>query len=303
MPDEQRYLIVHSDEGAVQRAYNKGILRSALDGCLSSVSVCANGAALDEFMGEIPVQCPQLGMGVHVILNEGSAVSAPKKSSRIMGPDGRFLYTGAKGFAQLFFLGASHNFREEVKNEIRAQILLLLEHTKLDHLSAHFHIHMLPRIFDICLSLAEEYKIPFIRIPQEPVIWSSYKHHMPSLPHLAQYAQLSFWSRWNKRKRLPAGIRCNDVFYGVAHCTAMTVPVVSEILSRHRKEGIVEMLFHPFLPCEEPFYMSEARRKELATDHGFYEYEAISSPAVRRLIDEKGFVLTNYRELSQPGGR
>jgi len=240
-------------------------------------------------------------MGVHVILNEGSAVSVPKKSSRLMDSDGRFLYTGAKGYTQLFFLGARPGFREEVKNEIRAQILLLLEHVKLDHLSGHFHIHMLPWIFDICLSLAEEYKIPFIRIPREPFIRGSYKHHKPSLPHLAHYAQLSFWSRWNKRKKFPAGIRCNDVFYGIPHCTAMTVPVVSEILSRHRKEGITEMLFHPFIPCEEPYYISEATRKELATDHGVLEYEAISSPVVRRLIDEKGFVLTNYRELSQLG--
>ena len=216
-----------------------------------------------------------------------------------MDSDGRFMYTGAKGYARLFFLGTRPDFREEVKNEIRAQILLLLEHIKLDHLSGHYHIHMLPWIFDICLSLAEEYKIPFIRIPQEPLIWSSYKHHMPSLLHLAHYAQLSFWSRWNKRKQFPAGIRSNDVFYGVSHCTAMTVPVVYETLSRHHKEGIVEMLFHPFMPCEESYYISEATRKELATDHGVSEYEAISSPMVRRLIDEKGFVLTNYRELSE----
>lgn len=302
MPDSKKYLIIHSDEGAMQRAYNKGILQSALNGCLTSVSICANGLALNEFLEEIPQKCPKLGLGVHVILTEGSAVGTHKKGSNLVNLDGRFKRQGVKGYIQYFFNGTSRRFREEVKTEIRSQIELLLKHIKLDHLSGHHHINMLPWIFDICIALAQEYKIPFVRIPREPYIRSTFKHNKVPLMRMAHYMETTFWTKWNKMKSVPDEIRFNDVFYGIPHCGFMTIPVVRDILNHHKKDGITEILFHPFLPCEETAFISEDTKNVLAETDGPGECEAITSPQIRSLINEKGFTLTNYRELSQNGG-
>ena len=57
----------------------------------------------------------------------------------------------------------------EVEAELRRQIeRLLAAGLRLVHANSHQHLHVLPRIFEIVLRLAEEYRIPWVRVPRDP---------------------------------------------------------------------------------------------------------------------------------------
>ena len=57
---------------------------------------------------------------------------------------------------------------KEVKNELSAQIEKILDcGIKISHIDSHQHLHVLPKIFDLTLELANHYKIKFIRFPKE----------------------------------------------------------------------------------------------------------------------------------------
>ena len=83
-----------------------------------------------------------------------------------MGRGGAFL-RDFRAFTRRYLLGGIA--AAEVEEELRRQIeRLQAAGLPLVHANSHQHLHVLPKIFEIVLRLAEEHRIPFVRIPREP---------------------------------------------------------------------------------------------------------------------------------------
>ena len=298
----KRYLIWHSDDLGTQYGGNEGILEAATNGFLTSVSIRANGIAFEDAYKRIIPLCPQLGLGVHICLNEGNVISPPHLVPLLADKSGHFLNVGPIGFIRLALSGANKELKKQAEIEMRHQIETIINALNttegIDHIDGHQHIHAIPWVFKILLKLAQEYCIPFIRIPCEPLVYKTIKVHIPPLINLGHYCNLQLYSYFNKKNLKKTNINSNDYFFGLLHTNAMSEDVAINLLENIKeREGITEFLFHPAKIVQEPIYIEKYQKEFYLSPNRKKELEACCSQNVRNTIIKYNYELTNFRNL------
>lgn len=89
-----------------------------------------------------------------------------------MGPDGSFLPNYGR-FLRRFLAGAIRS--QELRREIVGQVERIYAAGLLPlHLNSHQHLHMLPRIWEIVLQIAEDFHIPMVRLSRFQQPWEGW---------------------------------------------------------------------------------------------------------------------------------
>ena len=111
---------------------------------------------------EIAKSRPQLGTGVHLTLVDGNPVLPPTEIPSLLMPDGNF-FPDHGAFVKQFLKGKIS--RKEIRRELAAQTDKVLKAGLTPtHIDSHQHLHMLPGIFPLVLTLAAERNIKRVRI-------------------------------------------------------------------------------------------------------------------------------------------
>src|SRR3989304_4906126 len=159
-------IIINADDFGLNEEVNEGILKSFRNGILRSASLMANGNSFDHAVGIIHSN-PNLDIGVHLTLVEGKPIMAADKIPSLLNENGN-LYTHAIKFTKKYFSEVIN--LGEAYEELNAQIRKVLDHgINISHIDSHQHIHMLPKILDLIIDLANQYNIKFIRLPKENI--------------------------------------------------------------------------------------------------------------------------------------
>ncbi|HEY2324559.1 MAG TPA: ChbG/HpnK family deacetylase [Thermoanaerobaculia bacterium] len=260
-------LIVTADDVGLHRGMTDGAIQAHESGIVTACSIVANGAAF-RHAAERLRDYPKLSVGVHLALVEERPVAQDVES--LVGAGG-LLHGSYYDFVPRYF--ARRIRLDEVEREFRAQIEAVLgAGITLQHANGHQHLHLLPRIFTLVQRLAEEYRIPYVRIVDE-------KKHGRALRDMS----VAVLSRLGRTARARATIRTNDRTIGVTHAghcsTANLIALLDEV------DGVTELVCHPGL--------IESELHE-AYDWG-YEWEAetraLCDPALREAIRSRGIAL------------
>ena len=67
--------ILNADDFGMTKDYNRAVMYAYSRGFLKSASLCANGEAFDNAVNEVLPECPRLGVGVHLNIIEGKALT------------------------------------------------------------------------------------------------------------------------------------------------------------------------------------------------------------------------------------
>lgn len=261
-------LIVTADDVGLHRGMTDGAIRAHESGIVTACSVVANGAAIQHAVERLR-DYPALSAGVHLTLVEERPVAADVES--LVGAGG-LLHGSYYDFVPRYF--ARRIRLDEVEREFRAQIeALLAAGLTLQHANGHQHLHLLPRIFTLVQRLAEEYRIPYVRIVDE-------KKHGRGLRDMS----VSILSRLGRAAREHSRIRTNDRTIGVTqagHVSAASLVALLDDIG----DGVTELVCHPGL--------AESELHE-AYDWG-YEWEAetraFCDTALREAIAARGIEL------------
>ena len=70
-----RKFILNADDFGMSNDFNRAVLYACERGLLKSASLCANGPAFDNAVNEILPECQSLGVGVHLNIIEGKALT------------------------------------------------------------------------------------------------------------------------------------------------------------------------------------------------------------------------------------
>lgn len=106
-------------------------------------------------------------VGVHLSLTGTNPVLSKREVRTLLNASGAF-EDDIQRFLSRYLLGNVN--KKEIYGEFRAQIEKATNSDiKLSHLDSHQHVHMLPGIFKIVVSLSKEYGIPFIRVSNIPI--------------------------------------------------------------------------------------------------------------------------------------
>lgn len=235
-----RALVVTADDVGLHAGMTSGALRAHDQGIVTAVSVVANGAALEPALEQLRDR-PGLDAGVHLTLVGERPLSPPAAVPSLLDSSGAFL-PHVRDFALRYALGRIA--AAEVEAELRRQIeRLLAGGLTLVHLNSHQHLHVLPRVFAVVLRLAEEYGIPFVRVPSEPDAARRISGRAVEIAVLNGVGRRA-------RRRLPDTVRTTDRTVGVMDAGRLTPERLEAVLSG-AGEGVSELVCHPGLGDRE----------------------------------------------------
>ncbi|MBS5861253.1 ChbG/HpnK family deacetylase [bacterium] len=274
--------ILNADDFGMTKDYNRAVMYAYSRGFLKSASLCANGEAFDNAVNEVLPECPRLGVGVHLNIIEGKALT---KCNLLTNDKNEF----NNGYLALILKSGNKDFKNQVEKEFRAQIEKVLQYTKPDHIDSHVHTHAIPEIFKITVKLTKEYNIPYIRTQYEEF------YNVPELSrhlnfkypvNILKIILLNFFTAQNKQYLSGKNIKTNDYLLGVGYTGMMDNKTIEYGLSALPDEDcIAEALIHP---CK---YSSDIKNQHMK------EFLITQDRDLETKIYGLGFEITNYKQI------
>ena len=279
-------LIVNADDYRKTEGVARGIIQAHREGIVTSTTVMMNLPQVEEAL-RLADDCPDLGMGVHLVFTAWRPLLTPAEVPSLVDEDGHFHSREA-------ILSRPERIdTDELKAELRTQIeRFRASGRQPDHLDCHHFIHLYPPFFAIYVELAEEYGLP-IRLPfppeeewDEAAASMSIAHGLPPdfLREIARHDIALV-----QTKGIPHPDRFVQSFHGKEALTLENLLGILEGLP----EGISEMMTHPGLSDEK------------LLDKGRYgkergrELELLCHPQTKERIGELGIELVTFSVLRQ----
>jgi chitin disaccharide deacetylase len=286
-------LIVNADDFGLTESINCGIIAAHRNGILTSASLLANGPAFDEAIASSQ-HVPQLSVGVHLNISEGTPISLATHISTIVNGSGELYLKPLQLWVRI--LKRQINV-DHIYTECRAQIRKVFEASiGPTHLDGHLHMHVLPQLSRMVIALAHEFHIPWVRCPTEdleatlPLLWKI-GGGVPALQRSAiAYAVASSARRLKEELRI-AGLACPAAFLGLAHTGFLDTQALSALLALV-PDGATELMCHPGYTSAQV----ESLGGEL-THQRETEVLALTAREVKETVRSLGIGLTSFRDL------
>jgi predicted glycoside hydrolase/deacetylase ChbG (UPF0249 family) len=270
-----RTLVVTADDVGLHPGMTLGALKAHDEGIVTACSVVATGPALDHAVERLRER-PGLDAGVHLTFVGERPLSPPERVRSLLGPDGAFL-PGFRAFAARYILGRIDG--AELEAELRRQIeRLLAAGLRLVHANSHQHLHVLPRVFETVLKLAEEYHIPWVRIPHDPATALS--------PRALEIGILNGIGRQARQKLKGSAVRTANRTIGILDAGRLTPGRLTRILKD--VENVTELVCHPGIGDRE---LEDAYRWGYGWDQ---ETAALRDAGVKKALLEGGIEVSGF---------
>jgi predicted glycoside hydrolase/deacetylase ChbG (UPF0249 family) len=272
-------LVVNADGFGGTPAITRGVLQAHRQGIVTSTSISGNCGDPAEVKALLD-GAPDLGVGVHLTLVNGTPVAHPHAVRSLVDPAGRFptqpsevLLSWAKGAMRA----------DDVEREFEAQVARLRDcGVAIDHLDTSYHLGFLPAIGRAVEAVARRHGIPGIRITIEK----------PSLAWVVEAQRGAMAAAlgglaWLTRRKLGT-LRHGPRTWGFVESGHLDEIRILEIVGR-LDPGIHELVCHP-AEADGPPPPRGARDPAR-------ELRALTSPLVREAIAHKGVQLCRWADL------
>ncbi|HKV29268.1 MAG TPA: ChbG/HpnK family deacetylase [Candidatus Acidoferrales bacterium] len=287
-----KLLIVNADDFGYTRGVNAGIVRGFREGIVTSTTIMSNGEAFEDAIERARTN-PKLGVGCHLVLVGGKCVAATKNVSSLVDSEGQL---PASLTILLSKLSVGSVRTEEIETELRAQVeRVMAAGLRPTHFDSHKHTHAHPRVMEVVVRVAEEFKVGRIRKPFEDrreLLWpamsagaGSWKQRFAAL--MAGVGESRFRSLANSH-----GMRAPEHFMGVAATGRLNREAILSMIGAMR-DGATELMCHPGEYDEELQQAATRLKQERETELG-----GLTDPDVRNAIRERDIHLINFGELN-----
>ncbi|MGA2333908.1 MAG: ChbG/HpnK family deacetylase [Terriglobales bacterium] len=290
-----RRLIVNADDFGLTAGVNRAIVETHIGGVVSSATLMANGARFDDAVTAAR-SAPNLSVGCHVVLVDGTPVSPPGALDTLVAirsaePD-KF-YSSLSAFAARAMLGGFD--RDQLVAEITAQIRKIqATGLQVTHLDTHKHAHIFPEVLTALLRAARMCGVRAIRNPIVPVK-ALPAGQFKRKPHLwKRYGQVrvlhTFSGQFHQRTKR-AGLVTPDGVLGVIETGSLGISLLRQTLA-NLPEGTWELVCHPGY--------NDADLRAVHTrllDSREEERRLLTSAELRQFLDEQKIRVISYREF------
>lgn len=217
-----RRLIVNADDLGRSRAVNDATFDAMAAGLVTSATVMANGAALDDAARRV-ADHPRCSFGAHLTLSWGAPVGGAGPLRALLDGDGHL--SDAVWRARF-----DSSLRRAVEDEWCAQVARLREvGIAVSHFDSHQHVHTLPGLFSVIGRVMRRTGISVVRLTKNL--------YSPDLP--AGSAALSLKKAlWNTALRSWHGARTTSRFADLRSVLRLAE-------SGRLPEGTIEAMVHP----------------------------------------------------------
>jgi hopanoid biosynthesis associated protein HpnK len=274
-PDTRRRLIVNADDFGRSRSINQAVIRAHREGILTTASLMVNEDASADAVA-LTKENPTLGVGLHLTLLCGHAALPHARIPGLVNAQGEFSNDPIGASFRYF---AKRGLREQLRAEIHAQFqTFCAAGLSLDHVNGHLHLHLHPTIFQLLMEDADTLGIRHMRLTREPFWMDAFLAQGRRLyrsAHAAIFFCLAGRARAGLRQR---NIRHAQRVFGLLEDSRVDEAYVLKLLAV-LPPGDSELYSHPSL------------------DKFKHEFDALISPQVKGLVQERGVELIPYRNL------
>lgn len=276
----QAYLIVNADDYGYFPCVSRGIIDCARHGIVTATGILTTRLSLDEqldWLGDVP----QLDLGVHLSLTDGCCLDE-RMRKLLYRWDGAF--PGKWPMIRAVLL---HQIPTAViGHEWRAQIRRCLDRDlDICFLNSHEHLHSLPALFDLVMTLAAEFGIEYVRNPRAEWI-----PRYVSPATLVRDIGLSTCAAVNSLRISREGPQ----LVGMAASGRLDIEYLTTVFRRLKSGNFYELMCHPGL-CQQ----SDMRRSDLLAYHDWFgEHRTLTDRGTWRLCETHGVKLVGYRMVS-----
>jgi hopanoid biosynthesis associated protein HpnK len=262
-------LRVNADDFGRSSRVNAAVLRAHEEGVLTSTSLMVAEPAAAEAVA-LAHETKTLAVGLHLVLADGFA-SGP--ASRIVDAEGRLPADPVA--AGMRYFRERHELRDAVHAEVEAQLeKFRATGLKLAHVDGHLNIHLHPVVLAALLDLLPRHGSPELRVPRESLLRAVRLGVRPLGYKVGHAVIFGALGRWARGKIAARAIPVRDRVLGLL--STFDPPSEETLLGLlGAVRGRCELYCHP--GAVEP-----EKDTELA---------ALTSPRVRRRIEELGIVL------------
>jgi predicted glycoside hydrolase/deacetylase ChbG (UPF0249 family) len=234
-----RKVVVTADDAGLRSQWDRAILGAHRSGGITAVSVVTNGPSYPEMRADL-LETPDLDVGVHLNLIEGRPLGTPERASSLTGGTGSFPGSVLR-FLSLYLTGRTD--RDQISMEWEHQIRRAVDDgLRPVHLNSHYHVHLLPGLFEMSVSLARRFEIPFVRVADEPP-WALFGPAFRPIP-LAKVTSMWLLAGANRRVLRRAGMDRNISTRGTG-LSGWPQPAEWAGLARRLGDGNTEIICHP----------------------------------------------------------
>jgi predicted glycoside hydrolase/deacetylase ChbG (UPF0249 family) len=288
-----KQLIVNADDFGLTENVNRGIIEAHGEGMVTSATLLANGLAF-EGAAAASQRFPRLGIGVHLNLTEGMPVADASPIRTLVDRGGRLHMTPARLWAGIATgqVSLSH-----IEFELRAQVMKVIRAgIQPTHFDGHKHVHVLPRVSEIVIGLAREFRISAVRCPLEHNPHTDGPSQNRMLSRISTAKQflvsrvVSKLARSFREKLERAGLHSPTHFYGLRQTGFLDASAIRRILENLRP-GTSELMCHPGYRDVE----LERTGTRLLTEREI-EIHGLIATSVMNLVVAGGIRLCNYRD-------
>ena len=279
-------LIVNADDFGLAPGVNRAVLELHGAEVLSSATMMAQAAATEEAVS-MALAMPTLGIGCHIVLVDGTPVSAKNKIPSLIDGETNLLHPTPGSLLKRLYTARIRS--AEVEAEAAAQIALLQSYgLRLTHVDTHKHMHMFPQILRPVLRAAKAAGIHTVRNPFEPVWSLNATANAPELRRAEVVLLRRFQSKF-RRIVDEEGFKTTDGAIGVLATGSVNLATVNALITA-MPEGTFEFVSHPGY-----------RDDQLARSNTrLLESREIERNALIAIKDYRGIDLISFAELSHP---
>lgn len=236
-------LIINADDFGLTPGVNRAIAELHRSGTLTSTTLMATGPAFDDAVRTAHSH-PTLGVGCHIILTDGTPVSAPADIPTLIGPDHKSFRPTLGSFVQALLLGRIRE--QDILREARAQIeKLLAVGIRPTHIDTHKHTHLFPAVNRPLAALAHELGIPAIRNPFESP-WSLALGQGSPIRRVQIHLLKSLKRRFDALPELQNhSVLTTDGTIGISATGDLTASTLHQLLAALPSHGTFELCCHP----------------------------------------------------------
>lgn len=285
--NNMKHLIINADDFGLHSNVNKGIIKAYQEGCLRSTTLITNGVAAEE-AACLARENPELGVGVHfTFVAEKPVLPVDKVRSLIDNETGKFFINHKIFITKI--LQRKINF-SELYSECEAQLLKAKKFgIRITHFDSHQHLHVFPKINDVCLDIAKKYNINKVRFPAEAF---GFTGGFPvSLGRMVAKCGLTACTRIAAFKFKKYSMRTPDAFFGMVAGGNLQEEYFLEILKNLPDDKTSEIMIHPGTNNKE---LDEIYRWNY---HWNEEMHSLISLKSLKFIKENDIKLISYNEL------
>ncbi|KUG21682.1 cellobiose phosphotransferase system ydjc-like protein [hydrocarbon metagenome] len=278
-----KYLIVSADDFGLTNALNEGIVKAYINGIVTCVNIMPSGEAFENAFALLK-ENGITETGAHLSLTQTHSLAGYKKVSTLITHSGNF-HNDYKTFI-LKFISKKIDLSQAYFELKRQMEMLNATGLKITNLSSHENIHMIPSFLNLFIRLAKEFKVKAIRFPHGD------KSFHYGINMIYKKLVLSFFERRMRKILNASEVMSPDHFRGFFDSGKMNENILLQIIKSLEK-GTTELICHPGI-----------------LDHGltkncrFYnncesELNALTSPRVKKLVEDKNIQLVSYGDFLQ----